>query len=69
MIFFLKYCFWGVLTMIFIEIIGKQSTPKLDFDVSNRVVGVLIFPLLIVVFILSFLYFYIKQILENKRDL
>jgi hypothetical protein len=55
--------------MILIEIIGKQSTPKLDFDVSNRVVGVLIFPLLIVVFILSFLYFYIKQILENKRDL
>jgi len=69
MTFFLKYCLWGIVTMILIEIVGKQSTPKLDFDVSNRVVGVLIFPLLIVTFILSFLYFYIRQILENKRDL
>jgi hypothetical protein len=66
MIFFFKYCFWGVLTMVFIEILGKQFLPTSDFNVFNRVVGVLIFPLLIVVFILSFLFFFIKQILKNK---
>jgi len=67
MILILKYCLVGIAVMAGLEFMGSKYAPQTRFNTFDRVLGVFIFPLILVAFIFAFIREIIKHIIKNDE--
>lgn len=60
--FWVKYCCLGLITMISLEILARRYTPEVKFSSFDRILGIVIFPIMFISFLISFLYHILKNL-------
>tara|TARA_R100000742_G_C4228336_1_gene50466 strand:- start:370 stop:561 length:192 start_codon:yes stop_codon:yes gene_type:complete len=60
MAFILNYILGGILTMIFFEWARNKYTPSIKTTHLDRIIGIALFPLMILMFIIGYIYFIMK---------
>ena len=62
--FISNYILCGVVVMIFFEVFRRHYLPDTNTTPFDGILGVIIFPLIILIFIIAFIYYYFN--LRNK---
>ena len=60
MTFILNYILGGIVTMIFFEWARDKYTPSIKTTHLDRIIGIVFFPLMILIFIIGYIYFIMK---------
>ena len=60
----LQYLFCGIVVMFFFEIFRSYYTPDSKTTYIDGIFGIIIFPLILLAFVVGFIYYYIN--LKNK---
>ena len=64
MTFILNYILCGVVVMMFFEVFRRYYLPDSKTTPIDGILGIVIFPLIILIFIITFIYYYFN--LRNK---